>query len=225
MTDRYEKIRRALAECRDIAMEWTMRGRIPECGKFGEIAQDLDAVCSELENSTQWHPITYAERDQLADALEAVPGEVEYEYEVWQGDALQAGGRGTDYASAQSEADHYAMMYAPEGPVEVRIYEKRLLSAHQQPNRRPYNASGSLSEYGVFPECDAQQPAAVDGSDAQASEVEALRAEVDALRKALGRILENEASDWKAAEAFGGYVLDDELREEARAALAKGEQQ
>mgnify|MGYP001380096543 CR=1 FL=1 len=46
-----------------------------------------------------------------------------------------------------------------------------------------------------------------------------LRAERDALRKALSRILENEAPDWKAAEEFGGYVLDDELREEARAAL------
>ena len=89
-------------------------------------------------------------------------GEAEYEYEVWQGDALQAGGSTTDYASAQSEAGHYAMMYAPDGPVEVRIYEKRLLSAVQQPaaaqpqaKRRPYDASGSLSEYGVFPECDA----------------------------------------------------------------------
>ena len=47
------------------------------------------------------------------------------------------------------------------------------------------------------------------------------RAERDRLREVLGRILENEASDWKAAEEFGGYVLDDELREEARAALAK----
>lgn len=46
--DRYENIRKVLAECRDIAMEWTLRGRIPECGKFGEIAQDLDAVCAEL---------------------------------------------------------------------------------------------------------------------------------------------------------------------------------
>jgi len=45
--------------------------------------------------------------------------------------------------------------------------------------------------------------------------------ERDALRKALGRILENEASDWKAAEEFGGYVLDDELREEARAVLRR----
>lgn len=50
---------------------------------------------------------------------------------------------------------------------------------------------------------------------------EALREERDALRKALGRILENEASDWKAAEEFGGYVLYDELREEALAALTK----
>jgi len=90
-------------------------------------------------------------------------GEVEYEYEVWQDNALQAGGRETDYASAQAEAEHYAMMYAQDGPVEVHIYEKRLLSAVQQPaeqsanlKRRPYNASGSLSEYGVFPESDAQ---------------------------------------------------------------------
>lgn len=53
--DRYEHIRKVMAECRDIAMEWTMRGRIPECGKFGQIAQDLDYVCAELENS---NPIT-----------------------------------------------------------------------------------------------------------------------------------------------------------------------
>jgi len=43
----------------------------------------------------------------------------------------QAGGSTTDYASAQSEANHYAMMYAQDGPVEVRIYEKRLLSANK----------------------------------------------------------------------------------------------
>lgn len=49
--------------------------------------------------------------------------------------------------------------------------------------------------------------------------VAAKDAEIEALRGVLGRILENEASDYKVAEAFGGYVLDDELREEARAAL------
>jgi len=93
-------------------------------------------------------------------------GPKHYEYEVWQDGVLQAGGREADYASAKSEASHYAAMYTPDGPVEVRIYEKRLLSAVQQPAEQrsqpkhsPYNSSGSLSEYGVFPECDAQQPA------------------------------------------------------------------
>jgi len=51
------------------------------------------------------------------------------EYEVWQDGALQAGGREADYDAAKSEADHYARMYAQDGPVEVRIYQKRLLSA------------------------------------------------------------------------------------------------
>lgn len=51
--------------------------------------------------------------------------------------------------------------------------------------------------------------------------IQALLEERDALRAALGRILENEAPDRKAAEELGGYVLNDELREEARAAIAK----
>jgi len=104
-----------------------------------------------------WGPGHY---DCAVREIERLRAEIEYEYEVWQGDDLQAGGRENDYASAQSEANHYAMMYAQDGPVEVRIYEKRLLSADKvQTERRPYNASGSLSEYGVFPECDAQQSA------------------------------------------------------------------
>jgi hypothetical protein len=41
-----------------------------------------------------------------------------------------------------------------------------------QPKRRPYNASGSLSEYGVFPECDAQQPAAIDQARGKAAAAE-----------------------------------------------------
>lgn len=53
--------------------------------------------------------------------------------------------------------------------------------------------------------------------------IRALLEERDALREVLGRILENEASDYKAAEEFGGYVLYDELREEARAALGREE--
>jgi hypothetical protein len=67
------------------------------------------------------------------------------------------------------------------------------------------------------------------GADAEAEFIAAcdpgiireLLEERDALRRALVRILENEAPDWKFAEEFGGYVLDDDLREEAHAALAQ----
>lgn len=55
-------------------------------------------------------------------------GPKHYEYQVWQGNALRAGGREADYASAKSEANHYAMMYIQDGPVEVVIYEKRLIT-------------------------------------------------------------------------------------------------
>lgn len=71
-------------------------------------------------------------KDLVAEA-EPLRAGVEYEYEVWQDGCLQAGGIEANYGSAQSEASHYAMMYAQDGPVEVRIYEKRLLSSAQQP--------------------------------------------------------------------------------------------
>ena len=37
-----------LRECRTQAMTWTSKARIPECGAFGGIAQDLDWLCSQL---------------------------------------------------------------------------------------------------------------------------------------------------------------------------------
>src|SRR5690606_2052863 len=43
--------------------------------------------------------------------------------------------------------------------------------AQAQPKRRPYNASASLSEYGVFPECDAA-PAAQPAASAEPSDEE-----------------------------------------------------
>lgn len=39
---------KALKRARNLAMEQTLAARIPECGKFGEIAQDLDYACNEL---------------------------------------------------------------------------------------------------------------------------------------------------------------------------------
>ena len=57
-------------------------------------------------------------------------------------------------------AAHSAVVAALPRPAEHRA----------QPKRRPYNASGSLSEYGVFPECDAQQPAAIDQARGKAGQ-------------------------------------------------------
>lgn len=45
LTDEYKAI---LKECRDKAMDWTVCGRIPECGMFSQIAQDLDYLCEQL---------------------------------------------------------------------------------------------------------------------------------------------------------------------------------
>ena len=46
-------------------------------------------------------------------------------------------------------------------------------AAQAQPKRRPYNASGSLSEYGIFPECDAA-PAAQPAANPEPSDEEIL---------------------------------------------------
>ncbi|AMD43448.1 hypothetical protein ZC03_071 [Pseudomonas phage ZC03] len=45
LSDEYKDI---LKECRNKAMYWTMYGRIPECGVFSQIAQDLDYLCDQL---------------------------------------------------------------------------------------------------------------------------------------------------------------------------------
>ena len=81
------------------------------------------------------------------------------------------------------------------GPFSSMAYEmadamlkERLTAAQQaQPKRRPYNASGSLSEYGVLPECDAQQPADdevvfIDGVGAARSSIKSCRDGVQWIR-------------------------------------------
>lgn len=45
LTDEHKAI---LNECRNQAMRWTLVARIPECGIFGGIAQDLDYLCEQL---------------------------------------------------------------------------------------------------------------------------------------------------------------------------------
>jgi hypothetical protein len=42
-------VMQALKSARDRAMRFTLEARIPECGEFGAIAQDLDWACGVLE--------------------------------------------------------------------------------------------------------------------------------------------------------------------------------
>jgi hypothetical protein len=43
-----EEQRSALIDARNEAMQWASKGRIPECGAFGGIAQNLDWLCDQL---------------------------------------------------------------------------------------------------------------------------------------------------------------------------------
>lgn len=48
---------KAMKRARDVAIRMTIEARIPECGYFSAIAQDLDALCSEVipESDIAWH--------------------------------------------------------------------------------------------------------------------------------------------------------------------------
>lgn len=57
-----------------------------------------------------------------------VSDEVEYQFEVWQGDEYQAGGSAMTAHECGAEAAHYAAMYGQDGPIELRFYERRKIS-------------------------------------------------------------------------------------------------
>jgi hypothetical protein len=44
------------------------------------------------------------------------------------------------------------------------------------------------------------------------------------LLEACKKVLQDEMSDWKAVQEFGGYVLDDDVRDAVKAAVAKAEE-
>lgn len=62
-------------------------------------------------------------------------GDVAYEFEVWQGDTWQAGGSAQSLDDARGEANHYAMMYAQDGPVTVKLYERHEIPATPNPEQ------------------------------------------------------------------------------------------
>ena len=51
-----------------------------------------------------------------------------YEYEVYVDKSWMAGGSAASPADALGEADHYALMYANDGDVQVFFYTKQIIS-------------------------------------------------------------------------------------------------
>ncbi len=47
------------------------------------------------------------------------------EFEIWQDDWMVAGGVTSNAKKALQEADHYAMMYGQDGPVEIKFFIRR----------------------------------------------------------------------------------------------------
>lgn len=104
-TNNTDPVRSLVEQWREVAEYFTGSTGLDIRETLIDCADDLEAALSQQQPSAE--------------------DEVEYEYEVWQDGVLQAGGRENDYASAKAEANHYAMMYIQDGPVEIIIYEKR----------------------------------------------------------------------------------------------------
>lgn len=50
---------------------------------------------------------------------------IEIEFEVWQNDEMVAAGITTNAKAAFQEADHYALVYGQDGPVEVKFFVRQ----------------------------------------------------------------------------------------------------
>ena len=65
----------------------------------------------------------------------------EYEFEVWQGGAWQAGGTAPSLSDALREARHYQMMYEQDAPVTLKFYARREIPIEQIEAEEPASAS------------------------------------------------------------------------------------
>lgn len=122
MTNNTDPVRSLVDQWREVAEYFTSGTGLDIRETLIDCADDLEAALSQQQS--------------------AAGDEVEYEYEVWQDGVLQAGGRENDYASAKSEANHYAMMYANDGPVEIIIYEQRRVAHARRSQQREGRDNG-----------------------------------------------------------------------------------
>lgn len=55
----------------------------------------------------------------------------EIEFEVWQNGEMVAGGIATNARAMLREADHYALVYGQDGPVEVKFFVRQSVTREE----------------------------------------------------------------------------------------------
>lgn len=115
---------------------WTaeVRALRAEVRRLRDVLKGAVRVCKDLDDEAQAREGRLACGAECAAAIEDLVAEVdppraevEFEYELWVDDVLMGGGREADHVSAYAEAILYATTFVQEGPVEIRVYEKRLV--------------------------------------------------------------------------------------------------
>jgi len=114
---------------RELADQWRLAAEFFTSGAGLDIRETLIDCADDLEAA-------------LSQQQSAAGDEIEYRYEVWQDGMVKAGGRENDYDSAKSEANHYARMYANDGPVEIIIYEQRRVAHARRSQQREGRDNG-----------------------------------------------------------------------------------
>lgn len=56
---------------------------------------------------------------------------IEIEFEVWQNGTMEAGGVTSNAKEALQEADHYALVYGQDGPVEVKFFVRQSVTREE----------------------------------------------------------------------------------------------
>ena len=122
----------ALEECARVLESRVLLGDSVRCAVAAQMARE--ALRSLATHPDQFNgggqPASEGSRGNAPAAPSAsTHPEPTYEFEVWQDDELQASGDAPTLERMQAEANHYAMQYGQDGPVEVKQFVRYELSA------------------------------------------------------------------------------------------------
>lgn len=89
------------------------------------MSNDIASVVAEMRAEMEVNRSGFGLFPKLRDWADRLLADIEYEFEIWHGDELLAGGVAATSHECGAESAHYAMMYGQDGPVTVRFYERR----------------------------------------------------------------------------------------------------